>query len=171
MGKKPNKIYILGTSGSGKSFLAEKLSNYLKIPCYDLDDIFWYKKYTKKRNIEKRREKLKQLIKAKKKWIIEGVYTDWSEQAIKKADLIIWMSTPGHILSWRIFKRYLKRRGEKDETLRDCIKLIGYARGYRKHPSSTGYESHKKVIKNHKKEVVVLKSNRQVKKFLRRFKK
>jgi adenylate kinase family enzyme len=164
---KYSKIYILGTSGSGKSTLANQISKILKIKTYDLDDIFWYKKYTKKRNIEKRREKLKQLIKGKRKWIIEGIYTDWSEEAIKKADLIIWISTPKHILSWRIFKRYLKRKGEKDETLKDCINLIKYARGYKKHQSSSGYESHKKTIKNHKKEVVILKNNRQIKKFLK----
>jgi len=44
-----NKIFILGSSGSGKTFLANLLSKKLNIPSYDLDDIFWYKKYTKKR--------------------------------------------------------------------------------------------------------------------------
>tara|TARA_Y100000034_G_C6652209_1_gene285523 strand:+ start:56 stop:574 length:519 start_codon:yes stop_codon:yes gene_type:complete len=166
-GEKPKKIYILGTSGSGKSTLAKKLSEGLKIKSYDLDDIYWYKKYTKKIKKSKRRGKLKQLIKGKKKWILEGIYTDWSDEAIKKADLIIWISTPSRVLSWRIFKRYMKRKGELDETLRDCINLIKYARGYKKHPSSTGYEAHKKVIKKHTKKVVVLKNNRQIKKFLK----
>jgi len=163
---KPKKIYILGTSGSGKSTLAKKLSKLLNISSYDLDNIFWYKKYTKKREISKRKEKLKQLIKGKKKWILEGVYTDWSEKAIKKADLIIWISTTSHVLSWRIFKRHFKQKREKRESLRDCFNLIKYARGYKRDKAHTGYESHKKIINNHRKEVVILKNNKEIKKFL-----
>jgi len=163
---KPTKIYILGTSGSGKSTLANQISKILKIKTYDLDNIFWYKKYTKKRNIEKRKEKLKQLLKGKKKWILEGIYTDWSENAIKKADLIIWINTPRHVISWRIFKRHLKRRKEGNETLKDCLNLIKYAIGYKKNTKSAGYESHKKIIKNHKKEVIVLKNKKGIKKLI-----
>ena len=164
---KPKKIYILGVAGSGKSTIAKKLSQELNIKSYDLDNIYFYKKYTKKRSVEKRKEKLKQLLKGKKKWIIEGIYTDWTEEAIKKADLIIWISAPKHILSWRIFKRYLKRKRGVDETLKDCISLIKYVWKYKKNSSSWGYEAHKKVIENNKKEVVVLKNNRQIKTFFR----
>ena len=35
------KIHIVGGPGSGKSFLAKKLSRELGIPHYDLDDIQW----------------------------------------------------------------------------------------------------------------------------------
>jgi adenylate kinase family enzyme len=34
------KIFILGISGSGKSYLAKKMSEKLGIKSYDLDDIF-----------------------------------------------------------------------------------------------------------------------------------
>mgnify|MGYP004583180907 FL=1 len=35
------KIHIIGTPGSGKSFLADNLSKQFDIPHYDLDDLQW----------------------------------------------------------------------------------------------------------------------------------
>jgi len=46
----PQKIFVLGTIGSGKSTFSKKLSLILKIKHYDLDDIFWTNKFNKKRS-------------------------------------------------------------------------------------------------------------------------
>lgn len=35
------KIHILGGPGSGKSYIAAKISSRFKIPSYELDTIFW----------------------------------------------------------------------------------------------------------------------------------
>ena len=35
------KIHIIGCSGTGKSYLAKRLSEKYNIPHFDLDDIFW----------------------------------------------------------------------------------------------------------------------------------
>lgn len=35
------KIHIIGGSGSGKSYICEKISKKFNIPHFDLDDIFW----------------------------------------------------------------------------------------------------------------------------------
>lgn len=35
------KIHIVGGGGSGKTFLAERLSREYGIQHYDLDDIYW----------------------------------------------------------------------------------------------------------------------------------
>ena len=72
--KQPNKIYILGTVGTGKTTLAEKLSEKLDIPNYDLDDIYWIEFYTKERARSQRKLKLRKILR-KKKWIIEGVHS------------------------------------------------------------------------------------------------
>jgi len=45
---KPQKIFILGTSGSGKTTLAKQISEKRNIPHYNLDNFFWYKKFSKK---------------------------------------------------------------------------------------------------------------------------
>ena len=88
MGRKLSKIYIIGTSGSGKSFLSRKLSEKLGIQRYDLDDLYYSRKYTVERSPWKREQMLRKIA-SRKKWIIEGVYGSWIESALKKADLVI----------------------------------------------------------------------------------
>ncbi|MBS3144559.1 AAA family ATPase, partial [Candidatus Woesearchaeota archaeon] len=46
MKKEFKRIYILGCSGSGKTSVAQELARKLHIQHYDLDDLFWKKKYT-----------------------------------------------------------------------------------------------------------------------------
>lgn len=60
------KIHIIGGPGSGKSFMAEKLSNQYGIPHYDLDELQWDNEagdYGTKRDSRKRNELLQQLLK------------------------------------------------------------------------------------------------------------
>ena len=42
------KIHIIGCSGTGKTYFANKLSNKYNIPRFDLDDIQWTNKYQSK---------------------------------------------------------------------------------------------------------------------------
>ena len=125
--KRPNRIYIMGPSGCGKTTLSNKLSKKLKITSYDLDDVFWVKKPIKKRGEKLLKPRLKKLIQ-KKKWIIEGVFHSWIDSAIEKSDLIVLIDISPRILSWRLFRRYLKRKfkGEPEGDFKDILKLIKY---------------------------------------------
>jgi adenylate kinase family enzyme len=58
----PDKMYIIGGSGSGKSSLAKKISSIKHIPYFDLDDIMWFKKYTEKLPMQQRTYKLHHTI-------------------------------------------------------------------------------------------------------------
>ena len=59
---------------SGKTTLAKKISKKLNIQHYDLDDLFWERKYDLKRSHEECTKRLKKIAK-KKQWIIEGVFS------------------------------------------------------------------------------------------------
>ncbi len=68
------KIVIIGNSGSGKTWLAERLGNILSAPVVHLDDLFWEPGgFDKKRNIE-HIELLIQQSKNEAAWIAEGVF-------------------------------------------------------------------------------------------------
>ena len=144
-----NRILILGCSGSGKTFLATTISKNLKIKSYDLDDIFFERKYDIKRN-EIVRLKLLNKITKTKKWIIEGVYSSWIDEAVKKSDIVILLDFPFTILAWRIFKRYVKRitKGQK-ESFKDMLILIRYAFKYKSKNQASGLLKHKELINKH----------------------
>lgn len=38
---KIKKIHIIGGSGSGKTYIADRISEKLDIKTYDLDELFW----------------------------------------------------------------------------------------------------------------------------------
>ena len=59
------KIHIIGGSGSGKTYLADKLSKEYGITHYDLDELQWDNKadsYGVKRNAEERQEILEHVF-------------------------------------------------------------------------------------------------------------
>ena len=73
------KIHIIGGPGSGKTFLADKLSRQYGIPHYDLDDLQWdnaANDYGTKRDPQERAALLDQILQ-NDDWIIEGVYYAW----------------------------------------------------------------------------------------------
>ena len=128
--KHPNRIYIIGTSGSGKTYFAKKLSQKLGIPFYDSDDVGFIEKFSKSRPVQDRK-KLIDKISKKKKWIIDARVTSWAREPMKKADLIIWLRTSPFIRTLRILKRYLARkmngRSEEHTSELQSHSFISYA--------------------------------------------
>jgi adenylate kinase family enzyme len=159
---KYKRIYIIGTSGSGKTFFANQISKKLKIKYYDLDDFYWIKKYTKKRTEDKRRDLAKKLSN-KQKWIAEGIFGSWAIDLIKKADLVIWVQTPAYLRTIRILKRNFSRENEK---LIDSLKLAKYSLTYRFGKHTQSYKSHKKLFEKNKINPLIIKNKIKMEKFL-----
>lgn len=132
------KVHIIGGSGSGKSYLANKLSKEYGIAHYDLDDLQWDNKaesYGVKRNADERRAMLQDILK-NEEWIIEGVYYKWCKQCFADADKIYLLQVPKRVYTYRIVKRFIKRKlgleKGKKETIKSLIELIKWADSYEK---------------------------------------
>ena len=130
------KIHIIGCSGSGKSYLAHRLSETYQIPHYDLDDIQWDNQadcYGVKMPPEKRSYLLHEILK-QENWIIEGVYYKWVEDSFRDADKIYVLSVSPLIYKFRILKRFFNRKlgleKGKKETLCSVWKLIQWTDKY-----------------------------------------
>ncbi|MBU4501999.1 MAG: AAA family ATPase [Nanoarchaeota archaeon] len=172
------RIYVLGTCGSGKSYLARELSEILGIKHYDLDDIFWERKFGKKRD-KKERLKLFRKLCNKKKWIVEGAYSVWIDYGIKKSDLVIVLDTKIPVSLWRIIKRTIKREKSKklgkdryNESWQDLIGLIKAVLKYKKKKGyGRGYHKQREIIKKHNAEFIHIKNKRQLKCFLKELEK
>ena len=163
------RVHIIGTCGSGKSFLAKKLSSLLKIKVYDLDDIFWKRKYDLKRDEETRAKLLKKIAK-KDKWIIEGCYSSWAEESIRKCNLLIWLDLSTHILTYRLILRFFKRKEfKKLEDWKGLRLLLKYAINYHKKGQAAGYYLHKGLIEKHKASFVYIRNKKELNRFLEDF--
>ena len=105
------KIHIIGGPGSGKTFLADRLSRQLGIPHYDLDDLQWDNAavYGTKREPQERDALLRQILQ-QEDWIIEGVYHKWCGQCFADADRIYLLEVPRYRYRTRILRRFFRRK-------------------------------------------------------------
>ncbi len=132
------KIHIIGGPGSGKTFLAEKLSKELGIRHYDLDDIQWDNQsdsYGVKRAADERDGLLADVLNHED-WIIEGVYYAWCRQCFAEADQIYVLSVPRYRYRYRIIRRFFRRKlgleQGKKETWRSLSQLLKWADKYQR---------------------------------------
>ena len=132
------KIHIIGGPGSGKTFLAEKLSKELGIHHYDLDELQWNNQsdsYGVKRTPDERDRLLFDVLNHKD-WIIEGVYYAWCQQCFADADENYVLSVPKYKYRYRIVRRFIRRKlgleQGKKETLKSLSRLLRWADKYQK---------------------------------------
>ncbi len=102
-----SRIVIYGAPGSGKTFLATKLSSILSIPKYSIDDYFW-KKGWQVSSKQELKDKILPIIN-KESWILDGNYSIIRPYALEKAELAIIMKIPTVQCIWNIFTRTLFR--------------------------------------------------------------
>ena len=130
------KIHIIGGSGSGKTFLAEKLSKQYGLPHYDLDELQWDShsgKYGIKRDYAEKIRLLNEILR-QDDWIIEGVYYEWCSQCFSDADRIYLLKVPRSTYRLRIIRRFIRRKlgieKGKKETLGSLKALLKWADKY-----------------------------------------
>jgi adenylate kinase family enzyme len=82
-----SRINIIGTSGSGKSSFAKKLSQITGFPYVEMDKVFWGPNW-KWPSDEEFFSKLKVAL-AGEKWILDGNYTRTIPIKWEKVDLVI----------------------------------------------------------------------------------
>ena len=136
MKSKNLKIRIIGSPGSGKTYISSFLSKELNIKTTDLDNIFWNTSSTGNRikNDYINRESRLNLILLNNSWIIDGVYINsWTFSTFSEADYILVIKTNKWTQYYRLFKRFFIRKFTNyrpKETLKDFKNLISWSFQY-----------------------------------------
>lgn len=103
------KILIIGIVASGKTTLAKKLSNKLKIEHYEIDSIVHDDINCTKRTIHEQKRIIKDINK-KQDWIIEGTLRKNLYFLLDLADKVIYLDIPLRIRKIRILSRFIKQK-------------------------------------------------------------
>ena len=163
------KIHIIGCSGTGKTYLARKLSKKYNIQHYDLDDIQWDNSadgYGLKMPVNKREELLKQIL-IQESWIIEGVYYAWVTECFQMADFIYVLDLPSYIYKYRIIIRFIKRKlgieKGKNETFKSVYNLLKWTNKYQ----NNNLKEIKKILKEYESKVIWISDSREIDKIIK----
>jgi adenylate kinase family enzyme len=132
----PRRIHIIGSTGSGKTYLAKRLSKQLDIPYYELDKVMWSSSVEMAgKNSPEIRDKLLNEIIVKESWIVEGVYYKWLADSFNLADKIIFLTPNTFVRDLRIMNRFIKRRigiekSNYRQTLKGLVEMIKWNHGF-----------------------------------------
>jgi adenylate kinase family enzyme len=130
------KIHIIGGAGSGKTTLANLLSDRLGFPNFDLDKIGW--RAHQKVPLDARLEVIDEIL-SRHRWITEGVFLWWTYALLEVADVIVWLDIPFRVAAWRIFKRHIIASIQRNNPHPGIINLFkflhGVGTGYYKRPA------------------------------------
>ena len=119
MNKKPilpnsiSKINVIGTSGSGKSTFAKKLSEALKCSYIEMDKIFWGPNW-KWPSDEEFFGKLRKAL-SEPRWVLDGNYTRTIPIKWESVELVIWLDYSFSRTLFQAIRRAALRAWSKEE--------------------------------------------------------
>ncbi|MCL2299971.1 MAG: AAA family ATPase [Firmicutes bacterium] len=164
-----NRIMVMGSSGSGKSTMARRLGEFTGLPVTHLDSISWLPGWVEAPK-EEFAEKLREIVRGEA-WIIDGNYKKWALDAcLERADTVIYLDFSRYVCLFRAFKRRVmfrnKTRPDMGEGCPERITwwLVTWIWGYPKR--ARGKTLARLAEIQPPKQVIRLKGNRAVKKFL-----
>lgn len=110
----PQRIVIVGTTGSGKTTLAKRLSAMLGMPRVELDALHWEPNWTEA-TAEVFQERVRDAI-AGERWVVDGNYTGkLGFMTFEAADTLLWLDYAFPRVFRQLFIRTMLRRVRREE--------------------------------------------------------
>ena len=106
-------VVVFGTTGSGKSWLAERLAARHDLRLIELDALFWGKDW-QPAPLELFRHRVEREIRDGD-WIVVGNYGQVRDLTWRAADTLVWLDLPFPLVMWRLFWRTLRRSTSKED--------------------------------------------------------
>ena len=107
------RIVIVGTTGSGKTTLAKRVSQKLGLFHIEMDEVFWAENWTGRSD----EEVLERLLPAiqQRQWVLDGNYSRFRGIIWKHATHIIWLDVPFWRNFYQLFRRTIQRIVTQEE--------------------------------------------------------
>ena len=107
------RIYVTGTSCSGKTTLARAISARLSLPHVELDALFWGPNWEPVPDATFRARVIDGL--ATHDWVLDGGYAKLHDLTWGQAEIVIWLDYPMPIVLGRWARRTIRRLRTREE--------------------------------------------------------
>ncbi|EAY71753.1 hypothetical protein BDAG_04599 [Burkholderia dolosa AU0158] len=159
------RTLIVGNSGSGKSWLAERIAGRMGSTCIDLDSIHWLPGgYNVARERNEAVRLLRDAAKAER-WVIEGIYGSLVDEIRTDSTALIWLCLDEGECIENIRRRGIRRGGDAAS----FAALLDWAATYRSRQGSSSYIGHQKLFDDYGADKQVLRSRGAISAFLDRW--
>ncbi|AJY76195.1 DNA topology modulation protein [Paenibacillus beijingensis] len=159
-----NRVLVLGSAGSGKSTLSQKLGTILDLPVIHLDSYYWKPNWVSTSNEEW--DQIVEELTMKDQWIMNGNYSRTMDIRIKRADMIIFLDMPMLLCIYRVIKRRLmyhkKTRPDMNEGCPEKLdwEFFKWVWNYRKRSRMGTLHKLEQVKKD--KQIIIVKTKKQI---------
>ena len=107
------RVVVFGTTGSGKSWLADRLSRRFGLRMVELDALFWGRDW-QPATLDLFRYRVENEIRDGD-WIVVGIYGQVRDLTWRAADTLIWLDLPLPVVMWRLFRRTVCRAWTRED--------------------------------------------------------
>ena len=165
------KIAIVGFSGSGKSTLARNLSEYYNLPVLHIDTVHHLPAW-KHREVDEEKAMMEEFLNSNDNWVIDGNYFKLSfDRRMDEADIIIIMKFNRFKTIYRAHKRYKKykntTRPDMTEGCEEKFDFEFFKWLFYKGRSKATKRKYHDIEMKYSDKVVILKSQKQIDKYLK----
>src|SRR5437660_12581847 len=111
----PNRVNIVGASGSGTSSLGVAMAARFGHRHLDTDDFFWVRTDPPFREIRPRGERLaslRQALRQSPAWVLSGSLCGWGDPLIPEFELVVFLVVPTSVRLARLRAREIERFGQ-----------------------------------------------------------
>lgn len=112
------RVAIVGSSGVGKSALADVLGERLGLPVIELDALMHGPGWTPTPTPDFRAKVTAAIAEAEESaggWVVPGNYRNVADITQRRADTVVWLDLPRRVSMWRLFRRSLRRSVTREE--------------------------------------------------------
>ena len=122
------RVNVFGSSGSGKTTVAQALARRLGVQFVEIDHLYWsvYPNWREPTNDELR-VRVEEATRGDS-WVVDGSYTRVRDIVWSRADTVVWLDPPFLQRLWRVLARTLRRSltgetlwGTQKESLRASL--------------------------------------------------
>ena len=107
------RVVVFGTTGSGKSWLANRLAQREDLRVIELDALYWGRNWQGAPD-----ELFRHRVERETRdgdWIVVGNYSQVRDLTWRPADTLIWLDFPLPLVMWRLFWRTVRRASTREE--------------------------------------------------------